>query len=461
MRGERGEVGRRRRRVAVNRSWSTPWGATTIGAARVRRARAAGRRCTSLTHTSTAARRARGADHRPEEHDLAALVPLGMVEEREVVHGDDARAPARAQRHRVVRAVPHVGPRAASASAAPRACSHASRAGRPAGHLGVHVGAGRERRPAARRRRVAARRWRSDVGVRGEARRQRDGVDAGADRTRRVPPRRRGAPARRRSLRALRPWPGSAGYDRARVAYAVGVALRRELRPGELGRARRPARRRGRRAGRRRRADRSSASVHASTSPGGKSSAGVADDLVDRRALARPRPGAARERLERREPEAFVPRRDAARGRRGGWSASTTGHGCSPSRRTPGRSMPLDAAPARRPDDRRARGSACRRARRRSTASTIVGRSLRGSTVPTVSTYGASTPTRRDRGVDVVVGARERRIDAERRDVHVFGAEAFAEQLVARERRRRDHEVGVPARELRARGDGTRRRAGS
>ncbi len=44
----------------------------------------------------------------PTEHDdLAPLVPLGMVEEREVVDGDDARDPG-ALGHRVVRTVVHV-----------------------------------------------------------------------------------------------------------------------------------------------------------------------------------------------------------------------------------------------------------------------------------------------------------------------------------------------------------------
>ncbi len=43
-----------------------------------------------LAHRDQRAGAARAdADHRREERDLAALVPLGMVEEREVVHGDD------------------------------------------------------------------------------------------------------------------------------------------------------------------------------------------------------------------------------------------------------------------------------------------------------------------------------------------------------------------------------------
>ena len=49
----------------------------------------------------------RRPDHPAEEHDLAALVPLGMVEERQVVDRHHARD-ARSQRHRVVRAVPDV-----------------------------------------------------------------------------------------------------------------------------------------------------------------------------------------------------------------------------------------------------------------------------------------------------------------------------------------------------------------
>ena len=48
-------------------------------------------------------------DHPPEVEDLRAFVPFGMVEEREVVHGDD-RGNRRTQGHRVVRAVPDVGP---------------------------------------------------------------------------------------------------------------------------------------------------------------------------------------------------------------------------------------------------------------------------------------------------------------------------------------------------------------
>ena len=49
-----------------------------------------------------------GSHHALEEHDLAPLVPFGVVEERQIVHGDDARD-REAQRQGVVRAVPEVG----------------------------------------------------------------------------------------------------------------------------------------------------------------------------------------------------------------------------------------------------------------------------------------------------------------------------------------------------------------
>ncbi len=50
----------------------------------------------------------RGANHAPEVHDLRSFMPLGMIEEGEIVHGDHARH-RRPQRHRVVRSVPDVG----------------------------------------------------------------------------------------------------------------------------------------------------------------------------------------------------------------------------------------------------------------------------------------------------------------------------------------------------------------
>ncbi len=53
--------------------------------------------------------RDRRRDHPTEEDDLRSFVPLGMLEEREVVHRHDHRD-ARAQREGVVRSVPHVDP---------------------------------------------------------------------------------------------------------------------------------------------------------------------------------------------------------------------------------------------------------------------------------------------------------------------------------------------------------------
>ncbi len=69
-------------------------------------------------HDRGRASRAR-PDHAPEVQDLAPLVPLGMIEEREVVDRDHGRD-AIAQRHRVVRAVPHVGCDPIARAAAPR-----------------------------------------------------------------------------------------------------------------------------------------------------------------------------------------------------------------------------------------------------------------------------------------------------------------------------------------------------
>ena len=61
----------------------------------------------------------RRPDHPPEVHDLVALMPLGMVEEREVVDRHDA-GHARAQRHRVVGTVPYVGSHASGERTAAR-----------------------------------------------------------------------------------------------------------------------------------------------------------------------------------------------------------------------------------------------------------------------------------------------------------------------------------------------------
>ena len=61
-----------------------------------------------LIATALRARAERGGDHPLEERDLRALVPLGMVEEREVEHRDRGRD-GESHRQRVVRTVPHVG----------------------------------------------------------------------------------------------------------------------------------------------------------------------------------------------------------------------------------------------------------------------------------------------------------------------------------------------------------------
>ena len=70
--------------------------------------RAGGCAVVSLTQTITARARRRSTMAAAEEQHLGPLVPLGMVEEREVVHGDDG-GHAEPGRHRVVRTVPDVG----------------------------------------------------------------------------------------------------------------------------------------------------------------------------------------------------------------------------------------------------------------------------------------------------------------------------------------------------------------
>ena len=121
------------------------------------------------------------AHHRREERDLAALVPLGMVEEREVVHGDD-RGTVEAQRHRVVRAVPDVERRGGRPAPAPRTCSQTSRAGRRSGTSAWTAAFGAS---SAQRRRVVATGEEVEVElvVVGEAPDQLHRVDAGADGT--------------------------------------------------------------------------------------------------------------------------------------------------------------------------------------------------------------------------------------------------------------------------------------
>ena len=93
-----------------------------------------------------------------------------------------------------------------------------------------------------------------------------------------------------------------------------------------------------------------------------------------------------------------------------------------------GRSSPVTSPQPRRPTTTSSsvaagRGGAARPHR------TIVGRSLRGSTVPTVSTYGGSTPARATVRVDLVVGraAAAGRRRAARRATR-FGLEAFADR---------------------------------
>ena len=69
-----------------------------------------------------------------------------MLEEREVVHGDDG-GHVESQRHRVVRAVPHVDAERRRQATRARLLPHEAR-GASGGNLVVHVGLGGERFPA-------------------------------------------------------------------------------------------------------------------------------------------------------------------------------------------------------------------------------------------------------------------------------------------------------------------------
>ena len=85
--------------------------------------------------------------------------------------------------------------------------------------------------------------------------------------------------------------------------------------------------------------------------------------------------------------------------------------------------------------------------RRRSTARTIVPTSLRGSTVPTVSTYGGAHPGPRDGPVDLVGIAWHGYVDSERHDRDPVALEALLLELAARELGRHDDKRRVAPRE--------------
>ena len=374
-----------RRHPGRNRSWSTPCRATcTRPRGGVERCEPA-RRCTRETHTiAGGAARAR-ADHAPEVRDLGALVPLGMVEERQVVHRHDGRDSV-AQRHRVVRAVPHVGADPIARASRPQVCSHTSRArprGREPRRAASPSGASAAQRSVSSRR-VSEMQF--DAGARGQPAGERPRVDAGAGRAGRH---RRDVEQHAHRAQSKSQPVADAGPTASRnastcaAADASQVSDSRAARSAPLQLARAARRRRGRVRGRR---------CSASTSPGGNSRPASPTTSVSAESSAATTRRAARERFERGKPEPLVARRDAAtrrapvRARRRRATAAVRARA-----RRAGRGRRPRPIPAVR--RRRARGRvAC--VRSRCSASTIVGRSLRGSTVPTVSRYGARTPAR-------------------------------------------------------------------
>jgi hypothetical protein len=105
------------------------------------------------------------ADHAPEVRHFRAFMPLGMIEERTVVHGHDCGR-VEAERHRVVRPVPHVGIHPLRESGRARLFPHDARRAAIRG-VRVERGAGREVFPTGG---VAAAggKVQVDVGVAGE-----------------------------------------------------------------------------------------------------------------------------------------------------------------------------------------------------------------------------------------------------------------------------------------------------
>ena len=172
---------------------------------------------------------------------------------------------------------------------------------------------------------------------------------------------------------------------------------------------------------------------------------GIADDLGHGAAARRDHRAAPGERLRGGKPEALVGRRKAAGARPAVERVEDLpADGPEPAHTRTVESS--DLAPARRPDDHEREVAG--RARSRLTASAATPRSLRGSTVPTDRMNGARTPTQLDELVDDLIRDRIGRVATERRDAQLLGVEAFEQQLVAGEQRRRDDELRVLAREL-------------
>ncbi len=130
-------------------------------------------------HDDVGAPRGR-ADHAAEIDDLRAFVPLGMVEEGEVVHRHDGRH-RRPQGHRVVGTVPDVGANGARDPRSGHLLPRQSRGSRIRRER-VQIGFGRELLPPNR---VVApgEQMQIDVAARRHSARDGDGVHTRADRT--------------------------------------------------------------------------------------------------------------------------------------------------------------------------------------------------------------------------------------------------------------------------------------
>ena len=359
----------------------------------------------------------------------------------------------RAQRHRVVRAVPHVGPQRASASAAaagllPR---EPGRAGGPAPRR-ARSAPGASVRPARGSSSLPGEQVEVDVGVRGESRRQRHRVHPGADRARGyrgdIEEHAHGAavyesPQALRARSATRPF---VRRRRAPAAECAHVSSAARARP---------------------RAASSRAQLVVVEEPfervGARLDVAGAGTAAPRRRRPPRAPSLRRPRAARRAP---APRAPGARSLRNATrcstpparrsSASTTDHGCSPSTRTNGPVDALDTDPSRAARRRRARGSGRARAAdaldRVDDRRQILARLDRadGQHVRRVDA-DASRPRRRCRrrcassGGSTPSGAM----------CTSSGVKPSRISSIARERRRRDHEIGVLARDARARGGGS------
>ena len=318
-----------------------------------------------------------------------------------------------AQRHRVVRRVPDVGPDPPGDRRGPRP------APRRAGAVGGSARAGCNRRRKARDRpNVRCRRAGSADAARPRGAPQRLWRRQSCTRPRR--PGGRGQP-RRRAGRARGESTKTAGGHEPACTARLWPSARAD--PSSAPRPARARRARARRAAGRRRA----------------SSRSVVRTRRHRRARrARPRPARPPRApnpswrwSERREPSLRLrvarnlrtatrdrTRRPGGRARRAPTTIARRQRA-----RTDGRG-PFTSPQPRGPTTTSVRSGRVRRSC--STARTIVGRSLRGSTVPTVSTYGALDADPRDSAIDLVGVARRGRVDPERHDLDAVAFESFA-----------------------------------